>query len=69
MCIFKRREKKNENGHLVLTRKNILRVKVACETLLNDKSLSSRDRRKMIELIKSDADAALMSLQSYIESE
>lgn len=67
MFKFAKKEKRNQDESLILARRNLLRVKVACETVLNDKSLSEEDKRKIIDLARMDANAALDSLQIYMK--
>ena len=59
--------KRKSNSDLVITRRNILRIKVACETILNDKTLSNEDKIKIIDLMRMDANYALTTIQHYIK--
>lgn len=65
--MFKVFRKKKDINDLIIARRNLFRVIVACKTLLEDKELSEDDKNKIIELMKWDADAGIYSLQRFIE--
>ena len=67
MFKFAKKETRNQDESLILARRNLLRVKVACETALNNESLNEEDKRKIIDLARMDANAALNSLQIYMK--
>lgn len=65
--MLKLKEKRSENKLLVHARRNLLRVKVGCEMLLNSDDLNSEDARKLIDLIRMDANAAIFGLHDYMK--